>query len=93
MADDDVDERAPTIGDELIRLRTRAGLTQQALADAVGVSRTYITMIENGNRPVISSPVVFALSDALGVAVEHWRPYMGGQPPEPPPPPSRGKLK
>jgi DNA-binding XRE family transcriptional regulator len=35
---------------ELKRLRLAAGISQQALADTVGVSRTAITHIEAGNR-------------------------------------------
>lgn len=37
------------IGDKLRELRERHGVTQRQLADALGVSHTYISKIENGH--------------------------------------------
>jgi len=45
--------------------RTDKGLSQEALADAAGLDRTYISMLERGIRqPTLGS--LFALADALG---------------------------
>ncbi len=37
------------IADQLANARTRQNLTQRELADAVGVSHTYISKVENGH--------------------------------------------
>jgi transcriptional regulator with XRE-family HTH domain len=47
--------------------RTEKGLSQEALADAAGLDRTYISMLERGLRqPTLGS--LFALADALGTS-------------------------
>lgn len=60
---------ADYIGLRVARWRTIAGLTQQQLADAVGVSRPYITLIEGGDRPVTRRSLLIDLATALGVSV------------------------
>lgn len=39
-----------TFGKQLRKERKKNNLSAQALADACGVSRSYVTLIENGNR-------------------------------------------
>jgi len=46
--------------------RTEAGLTQEALAKRVGLSRTSITNIEKG-RQHINLHMLYVLSDSIGV--------------------------
>ncbi len=53
-------------GNGLRDARKSAGLTQQALADKVHLSRTSITNIEKG-RQHVPLHMVFVLADALGV--------------------------
>lgn len=50
--------------------RKRAGLTQEALAERVDISRSHLSAIEAPNivRP-FSLEILFDLSDALGVPV------------------------
>ena len=53
---------------QLVRaFRTRAGLSQQELADKIGLTRTSVTNIEKG-RQRIPLHLLFALADALKVA-------------------------
>lgn len=59
----------PPLHTELRTLRTRAGLSQQALADAVGVSRQAILAVEAG-RQVPSTVLALRLARALAVPVE-----------------------
>ena len=51
----------------LKRLRTQAGLSQEALADRAGLHRTYVNSVEGGHRNVTLENI-FALAKALGTA-------------------------
>jgi transcriptional regulator with XRE-family HTH domain len=53
-------------------LRERAGLTQQALADAAGLHRVQVARFEAG-RFAPRWDAVQALADALGVGLEEFR--------------------
>jgi transcriptional regulator with XRE-family HTH domain len=57
----------PQLGKRLSRARKRAGLTQQALADRVGVHRVYIAQLETGDRTAPSLPLLERLAKALKV--------------------------
>ncbi|MGK8501821.1 helix-turn-helix domain-containing protein [Nocardia asiatica] len=57
------------IGRRIRAIRARRGITQQVLADRVGLSRGAIAKFENGERPVDSRRTLYALSAALGVRV------------------------
>lgn len=56
-------------GDELRRLRDATGLTQQALADRIGVSAAMLSHLESGRRGV-SEEILAKLEDALGLDSE-----------------------
>lgn len=56
----------------LRRLRDRAGLTQQALADRAGISRKYLSELERGLQQP-SWPVVLGLAAALGCRTDDFR--------------------
>lgn len=62
--------RQDLIGLRVARWRDTAGLTQQELADRVGVTAAYISMIENGRRAVTKRSLIINLSNALGVRIE-----------------------
>ncbi|NUS72877.1 MAG: helix-turn-helix transcriptional regulator [Corynebacteriales bacterium] len=61
------ESRSDWIGLRVARWRDIAGMTQQQLADALGVSRPYICMIENGSRAVTKRALLHNLASALGV--------------------------
>ncbi len=71
--------RTDYMGLRIARWRDIGGMTQQQLADFVGVTREYISMIENGRRPVTKRSLLIALARALGVSVND----LTGQPYEP----------
>ncbi|OXM15439.1 helix-turn-helix domain-containing protein [Paenibacillus herberti] len=48
--------------------RTRRGLTLSSLAEASGVSQTYITNVENGKRGAPSPEILKKLTEPLGVS-------------------------
>src|SRR6201994_5046950 len=57
---------APLIGRTVRRLRGEQGLTQQALAGRLGVSPSYLTLIEHEQRPVTAS-LLIKLAETLKV--------------------------
>jgi putative transcriptional regulator len=61
--------RAPERGHRIKAARKRAGLTQQQLADRVGVGRVSIARVETGTREP-SMKLAFAIAHALGESVE-----------------------
>jgi len=57
------------MGVRLKRLREERRLTQQALADALGISLSYLNQIENNQRP-LTVPVLLRLNAAFGMDVQ-----------------------
>lgn len=57
------------IGQQIKAYRRIRGLTQQSLADRVGVHRSAIAQYETGHRPVDSRPVLYGLAEALQVTI------------------------
>jgi putative transcriptional regulator len=58
-----------TLGNRLLDIRSERGLTQAALAEAVGVSRKTINTVENGVF-IPSTVLALKLARALGRPVE-----------------------
>src|SRR4051812_35941468 len=59
-----------TIGQRLVRLRHENGLTQGRLAEAVGMSDSYVSLIEAGKRTP-SQRALERLAERLGCAVDY----------------------
>lgn len=57
------------LGEQIKRLREQRGLSQQALAEAAGLSRIYIAKLEAGERASPSMPALERIATALGVTV------------------------
>lgn len=58
-----------SLAEQIKRLRAQRGLSQQALADAAGLSWIYIAKLEAGDRVSPSMPVLERIAKALGVTV------------------------
>lgn len=60
-------ERRQAFGRRVRALRQERGLSQEALADLVGIHRTYVGSVERGERN-ISLDNINVLADTLGVS-------------------------
>jgi DNA-binding XRE family transcriptional regulator len=69
-----------SLAEEIKRLRTVAGLTQDALAEKIGVTQSAITQLETGRMTDVSTATLYALSDALSVGCDHWREFLASDP-------------
>ena len=73
----DPGKEAVLFGAAVCRIREERGLAQSVIADAAGISLTYLSLIERGeNTPTLT--VIFRLCDALDVSPsklldEVWR--------------------
>ncbi len=61
--------KKPFVGLRLKRLREERQLTQQALANALGISLSYLNQIENNQRP-ITVQVLLRMNAAFGIDVQ-----------------------
>lgn len=54
----------------LLELRTKNNITQQELANIVGLKKTAISMIESGQRAA-SIEVIYAMADYFNVTIDY----------------------
>jgi transcriptional regulator with XRE-family HTH domain len=66
-ADAPLDPRRVAFGRRIRTLRAARGISQEQLADAAGVHRTYVSSLERGQRNV-GLDNIYGLADALGVS-------------------------
>lgn len=59
---------AETIGDRVRRARRARGMTLQVLADLSGLSKSFLSMVENGDRHLERRQHLAAVADALNVS-------------------------
>lgn len=62
-------EKYKKLGLNIAYYRKERGLSQMQLADAIDISRTHMSRIEN-NDCAVSLDVIFSIADALNVSVE-----------------------
>ncbi len=60
-----------SLGTTIRELRQQKGWTQTQLATHAGVGRSYISMLENDERPNVSARIVDRLATALGVTSDY----------------------
>jgi transcriptional regulator with XRE-family HTH domain len=64
-----------SFGDEVRRLMTVKGMSQQQLATAAGIHQTFVSKLLRGEKTRLGADVMFRLADALDVGCEHFKPY------------------
>jgi transcriptional regulator with XRE-family HTH domain len=63
-------ERYKNIGLKIAGFRAKRGLTQQQLADRIGISKSYLSKIESPNTAKsFSLDVLFSISDELNINI------------------------
>jgi transcriptional regulator with XRE-family HTH domain len=62
----------PILAANIKRVRAARGLTQQQLADRIGISYVFLNRIEN-EKSSPSAEVLFSLADALQVSADSLR--------------------
>ena len=63
-------ESPSTLGERIADLRDRRGWTQRQLADAAGLSSTFLSEIENDRRNV-GAAILLRLADALDASLDY----------------------
>lgn len=58
------------LGDRVKRLRTELGLTQDALAQKAGISKSFLSDVENGKRS-IGAETLLDLGRSMGVSLDY----------------------
>jgi transcriptional regulator with XRE-family HTH domain len=81
-----------TFGERLKALRERAGVSQQALADAIGITRVQISRLET-DESVPSWSTVQQLASYFDVSTEHFKETGGAKKPVEPEKPAPKKKK
>lgn len=71
---DALTSRLQAFGSAIRVLRQQRGLSQEALADAAGLHRTYIGSVERGERNLALGNC-YALADALGIKLAELLTY------------------
>lgn len=61
------------IGDELKRLRLKKGLTLDEVAKHTGITKQYLSMLENGQRKAISFEIMINISNFFNVPIEYFK--------------------
>lgn len=61
----------PMVGHKVRRLRTQLGLTQSDMADAIGISASYLNLIEHNQRPV-TVPLLFKLGQSFDIDLKDF---------------------
>lgn len=83
-----------TIVEEIKRLSDAKGYsTQKELADAAGISQSFVARLFRNDRPNLTAEVLYKLCDALGVGCDHFRPFLSDSPAATPPAPAKKRKK
>lgn len=62
-------QHAPTVGERMRSCRRYRGVSLQVLADRTGLSKSFLSMVENGQRRLDRRQHIAAVADALQVSV------------------------
>jgi transcriptional regulator with XRE-family HTH domain len=60
----------PTVGDRVREIREKRGMTQEKLADAAGISKSFLSEIEN-DKSNVGAQILLRVANALGASVDY----------------------
>jgi transcriptional regulator with XRE-family HTH domain len=60
-----------TLGERILLIRRRRGLTQQALADQTGLNKNTVSRLEQGSLKDLGGQSVAKMAVALGVSTDY----------------------
>jgi transcriptional regulator with XRE-family HTH domain len=64
------EQAAQRMGQRITALRKMKGWSQQELADATGISRQHVGMIENGKLVNVAFVTIQQIAEAIGMTVD-----------------------
>ena len=67
------------LGNELRRLRLDKNLSLQEAADEIGVTKQYLSLLENGKRSRISFELAIQITSCFGVTLDYLAKYVEGE--------------
>ena len=70
-----------SLGSAIRSLRKKKGWTQEQLSAYADVGRSYISMLENDERPNVSARILARIARALGVTTDYLMEQAGTLPP------------
>ena len=60
----------PTVGERIREIREKRGMTQENLAEAAGLSKSFLSEVEN-DRSNISSQLLLRIANELGASMDY----------------------
>lgn len=69
-----------SLGTAIRSLRKERGWTQEQLSAYANVGRSYISMLENDERPNVSARIIARIASALGVSIDYLMRQAGSLP-------------
>ncbi len=69
-----------SISEKIVRARESAGLSQKQLAEIIGVSPSYLSRIERGERTPDSLSLLMGIAKATGQSITYFLPSIEGGP-------------
>ena len=60
----------PTVGERIREIRDKRGMTQEKLAEAAGLSKSFLSEVEN-DKSNISSQILLRIANELGASMDY----------------------
>lgn len=67
------------LGPELRRLRLSKGYSLEKVAEEIGVTKQYMSLIETGQRKSVAFEIMFAMADFYDVPIDYFGQFVDGE--------------